>query len=179
MISLSWQTIVAALSFTAVAAFHLTTMENGLGFSKVFVYGAYALAFYRKKPLYLKLSRRKTPFLDVATQVLKHLRSTVFVHAYFLVFVFAVKNAGNREDGFNVLPKSLVLYLLLGAASTVFFSFRALCRMRLGHRVAPLQKGVRRPRLLVMSQGDIMVVMCHSGSNKTRRSRRRLLKTPV
>ena len=143
---ISWQTISAALSLTAIASvlIHLTTKEDGLGFSKVFVYGAYALALYRKKPLYLKLSRRKMPFLGIATQMLKQFRSTVFVHAYFLVVAFAVKNAGNSKDGFNVFPKSLVLYLLLGAASTVFLSFRALCRMRLGHRVAPLQKGVRK-----------------------------------
>lgn len=129
MNSFPWQAaIAAALSFTAVAAFliHLTTKEDGLGFSKVFVYGAYALAFYRKKPLYLKLSRRKTPILDTATQMLKYLGFIVCAHAQFLAFAFALKNASSTANGGTVCPAFLVLYLLLGAACSVLFAFALL-----------------------------------------------------
>lgn len=69
----------AALSLATAANFliQLTTKKDGLGFSKVFVYGAYALALSRKTPI-LKLSR-KAATLDVVGKMLKYLGTIVAI----------------------------------------------------------------------------------------------------
>ena len=131
MQSLSWPTATAAaLTLTAVASFliHLTTMEDGLGFSKLYVYGAYALGL-RKKAHYLKLYQEQS--LDkVVEHILKHLGVIVATHLQFLVFAFALKNVDSNEDGTSLEPAVLVFYLnlLLGAAFAVRSAFGVLMR---------------------------------------------------
>ena len=124
---LSWPAAAAAaLTLTAVACFviRLTTMEGGLGFSKVYVYGAYALALYRKKAHYLKLYQEES-LDEVVEQMLKHLGFVVAAHLQFLFFAFALKNVDSNEDGTSLDPAVLVFYLnlLLGAAFAVRFAF--------------------------------------------------------
>lgn len=130
MQSLFWP-IVAALPLTAVASFltHLTTMEDGLGFSKGFVYSVYATIALRKKAHYLKLYQEES-LDEVVEQMLKHLGFIVAAHLQFLVFAFALKNVDSNEDGTSLDPAVLVFYLnlLLGAAFAVRSAFGILMR---------------------------------------------------
>ena len=102
----------AALTLTAVACF-----------SKVYVYGAYALALYRKKAHFLKLYQEES-LDEVVEQMLQHLGFVVAAHIQFLFFA-SLNNVDSNEDGSSLEPAVLVFYLnlLLGAVFAVRFAF--------------------------------------------------------
>ena len=121
----------AALSLTATAAFlvHLTTKEDGLGFSKVFVYGIYTMIALWKKPHFLKLLREE-PMLDAVGQMIKYFGCVVAGHSQILVFAFALRNVDASKRDTTLGPAVLVfyIYLLLGAAFAVHSAFGILVR---------------------------------------------------
>ena len=120
--------LAAAASLAGVAAFliHISTKDDGLGFSKVFVYGAYALALYRKKPYFLKLYHEESSLDEVVEQILTYFGFVAAAHFQFLVFAFALKKVDSNKND----PAVLVFYmnLLLGAAFAVRSAFGILVR---------------------------------------------------